>query len=287
MAALSACTVLALPAAAAADRRAPPLAARPHLAGKLVRRTRVVRWVERMGMKQGEWPFMHGSRVGACNLLALPSPSCRLCAAGRRPQQEPPPTPGDCHDRELYAVMHAALAAAAAAASTLKGVFCTSQQRALRLCSMPCYTSQRLHTCAPRLLPSPHPPAIARFPFNQTQARSVRVAAADIPGDFSIPAAPILIPAGPWKEIDGCVCAPKGFKAQGACRACRHGGWHAVPCCAAAVRACSSPSVGASRCATPLPPPPPPSHPLPSSLALPPQACTAACAPRAPRQTSR
>lgn len=39
--------------------------------------------------------------------------------------------------------------------------------------------------------------------------------AADIPGDFSIPAAPILIPEGPWKEIEGCVCAPKGFQAQG------------------------------------------------------------------------
>ena len=33
---------------------------------------------------------------------------------------------------------------------------------------------------------------------------------------FNIPAAPILIPKGPWKEIDGCVTAPKGFKAQGA-----------------------------------------------------------------------
>ncbi|PSC69634.1 arginine biosynthesis bifunctional chloroplastic-like [Micractinium conductrix] len=97
MAALSACTVLALPAAAAADRRAPPLAARPHLAG------------------------------------------CALPAAARSKSLRP----------------------------------------------------------------------------RQTQARSVRVAAADIPGDFSIPAAPILIPAGPWKEIDGCVCAPKGFKAQG------------------------------------------------------------------------
>ena len=32
---------------------------------------------------------------------------------------------------------------------------------------------------------------------------------------FDIPAAPILIPKGPWKEVDGCVCAPKGFKAQG------------------------------------------------------------------------
>lgn len=40
-------------------------------------------------------------------------------------------------------------------------------------------------------------------------------AAAVPPGVFDIPAAPILIPAGPWKEIDGCVCAPKGFTAQG------------------------------------------------------------------------
>lgn len=37
---------------------------------------------------------------------------------------------------------------------------------------------------------------------------------------FSIPAAPILIPNGPWKEIDGCVCAPKGFRAQGKQRLC-------------------------------------------------------------------
>ena len=49
----------------------------------------------------------------------------------------------------------------------------------------------------------------------QVARGGVRVLAADIPGDFSIPAAPILIPEGPWKEIDGCVCAPKGFKAQG------------------------------------------------------------------------
>ena len=34
-------------------------------------------------------------------------------------------------------------------------------------------------------------------------------------GEFGIPAAPVLIPDGPWKEIPGCVCAPKGFKAQG------------------------------------------------------------------------
>lgn len=39
-------------------------------------------------------------------------------------------------------------------------------------------------------------------------------AAAD-EGAFDIPAAPILIPPGPWKEIDGSVTAPKGFKAQG------------------------------------------------------------------------
>lgn len=32
---------------------------------------------------------------------------------------------------------------------------------------------------------------------------------------FDIPQAPVLISPGPWREIDGCVCAPKGFKAQG------------------------------------------------------------------------
>ena len=38
----------------------------------------------------------------------------------------------------------------------------------------------------------------------------------DVQGEFSVPAAPILIPEGPWKEVEGSVCAPKGFKAQGA-----------------------------------------------------------------------
>ena len=32
---------------------------------------------------------------------------------------------------------------------------------------------------------------------------------------FDIPAAPILIPEGPWQEVEGSVCAAKGFKAQG------------------------------------------------------------------------
>lgn len=47
------------------------------------------------------------------------------------------------------------------------------------------------------------------------QGAAGRVYAAAIPGNFDIPAAPILIPEGPWKEIEGCLCAPKGFKAQG------------------------------------------------------------------------
>lgn len=61
-----------------------------------------------------------------------------------------------------------------------------------------------MHACN-----SPSPP--------QGRSTAVRVAAAaaPVPGDFSIPGAPILIPEGPWKEIEGCVCAPKGFKAQG------------------------------------------------------------------------
>lgn len=37
----------------------------------------------------------------------------------------------------------------------------------------------------------------------------------DAQGEFAIPAAPILIPSGPWTEIEGSICAPKGFKAQG------------------------------------------------------------------------
>lgn len=53
---------------------------------------------------------------------------------------------------------------------------------------------------------------------NAPRAVGVAAAASPVPGDFSIPAAPILIPEGPWKAVDGCVCAPKGFKAQGAGR---------------------------------------------------------------------
>lgn len=33
--------------------------------------------------------------------------------------------------------------------------------------------------------------------------------------EFDIPAAPILLPKGPWKAVEGSVNAPKGFKAQG------------------------------------------------------------------------
>lgn len=32
---------------------------------------------------------------------------------------------------------------------------------------------------------------------------------------FQIPACPDLIPAGPWKKVEGGVCAAKGFKATG------------------------------------------------------------------------
>ena len=53
------------------------------------------------------------------------------------------------------------------------------------------------------------------------------------PGDFTIPAAPILIPEGPWKEIEGCVTAPKGFKAQGERLGCAVA--PAVACAAAPV----------------------------------------------------
>ena len=33
---------------------------------------------------------------------------------------------------------------------------------------------------------------------------------------FELGAAPLLIPAGDWVEVDGSVCAPKGFKSSGA-----------------------------------------------------------------------
>ena len=55
-----------------------------------------------------------------------------------------------------------------------------------------------------------------------------------LPGLFEIPAAPMetLIPTGPWKLVDGCVCAPKGFRAQGpACLpACSPAAWPALRC---------------------------------------------------------
>ena len=56
---------------------------------------------------------------------------------------------------------------------------------------------------------------IASLPYAQTTRRSLQLRAAADAGAFDIPAAPILIPPGPWKEIDGSVTAPKGFKAQG------------------------------------------------------------------------
>jgi hypothetical protein len=33
--------------------------------------------------------------------------------------------------------------------------------------------------------------------------------------NFKIPASPDLVPEGPWKKVDGGVCAAKGFKATG------------------------------------------------------------------------
>jgi hypothetical protein len=49
-----------------------------------------------------------------------------------------------------------------------------------------------------------------------TQALQVVAAGeAGSKGSFDIPAAPILIPPGPWQEVEGGVLAAKGFKAQG------------------------------------------------------------------------
>ncbi|KAL6780331.1 NAGS1 [Auxenochlorella protothecoides x Auxenochlorella symbiontica] len=61
----------------------------------------------------------------------------------------------------------------------------------------------RLHCTTPR-----------RF-VTMASAASTEQASAGLPGSFDIPAAPILIPEGPWKVIDGGVTAPAGFKAQG------------------------------------------------------------------------
>ena len=50
----------------------------------------------------------------------------------------------------------------------------------------------------------------------QRRANSLVTAALAAPTSaFDIPAAPILIPEGPWKEVEGSVNAAKGFKAQG------------------------------------------------------------------------
>ena len=35
------------------------------------------------------------------------------------------------------------------------------------------------------------------------------------PENFQIPAAPDLVPEGPWKAVEGCINAPKGFKSAG------------------------------------------------------------------------
>lgn len=50
------------------------------------------------------------------------------------------------------------------------------------------------------------------------QQRSQTVSAIPMAkSEFDIPAAPILLPKGPWKAVEGSVNAPKGFKAQGWC----------------------------------------------------------------------
>ena len=44
---------------------------------------------------------------------------------------------------------------------------------------------------------------------------------------FDIPQAPVLISPGPWKEVEGCICAPLGFRAQG-----EHCGFAGIKACA-------------------------------------------------------
>ena len=68
-----------------------------------------------------------------------------------------------------------------------------------------------LHPANPRLLAR----SFAGHVNRGTLSRHTHRVHATMPGSFDIPAAPILIPEGPWKEVEGCICAPKGFKAQG------------------------------------------------------------------------
>jgi hypothetical protein len=47
------------------------------------------------------------------------------------------------------------------------------------------------------------------------QVLPVHAAVSSAAESYKIPAAPDLIPDGPWKKVDGGVCAAKGFKATG------------------------------------------------------------------------
>jgi glutamate N-acetyltransferase/amino-acid N-acetyltransferase len=54
-------------------------------------------------------------------------------------------------------------------------------------------------------------------PARRAPLAAAAASAADLPGDFGLPSAPMcdLIPTGPWRAVEGGVCAPAGFRAQG------------------------------------------------------------------------
>jgi hypothetical protein len=57
--------------------------------------------------------------------------------------------------------------------------------------------------------------AVASVQAARRRGHATRAGGGNEESTFSIAAAPILIPKGPWTEVEGCVCAPKGFRAQG------------------------------------------------------------------------
>ncbi|KAL6907470.1 hypothetical protein ACP4OV_002509 [Aristida adscensionis] len=68
----------------------------------------------------------------------------------------------------------------------------------------------------PSLLLHPRaPPPPRAFRMSSPAAARARVVCAAVPAEGYVPAAPILLPDGPWKQVEGGVTAAKGFKAAG------------------------------------------------------------------------
>jgi hypothetical protein len=62
----------------------------------------------------------------------------------------------------------------------------------------------------------PRGPTLVRHcPLHQQATVMAAISVKD--DSFKIPASPDLVPEGPWKKVEGGVCAAKGFKATGGC----------------------------------------------------------------------